>query len=152
DYYQGRAPLDRIIAHIIPDPSAMIANMLAESVDLVLPPSVEIDAALDLKRRWEGTGNVVRAEPIPRFVYLELQFRPEVAKPANGLINLPVRQALLHASDREEIARAITGGLGPVADSWIRPDDPQRRELEPSIPKYPFDRNRAAQLMAQGGW
>ena len=152
DYFQGRPPFDRVIARIIPDPSAMIANILSESVDVVLPPSVEIDAALDLKRRWEGTGNVVRAEPIPRFVYLELQFRPETARPTNGLTSLAVRQALLHAIDREEIASVMTGGMGPVADSWIRPDDPMRRDIESVIPKFPYDRNRAAQLFAQAGW
>lgn len=152
DYFLGRPPLDKVIARIIPDASAMTANILAEAVDLVLPPSIETDAAFDLKRRWEGTANVVRAEPIPRFAYLELQFRPETARPLYGPTVLAVRQALLHAIDRVSIAEAITTGMGPVADSWIRPDDPLRPQIEPVITKYPYDKNRALQLLAQAGW
>lgn len=151
-YFLGRPPLDRVVVRFIGDSNTVVANILAGAVDLILPPNVDIDTALELRRRWEGTGNLVRIEPIPRITYLELMMRPEYAKPANGLPTLVVRQGLYHAIDRASITEVTTGGLGPIADSWIAPGDPLRRDLEASISKYPYDLNRAQQLLAQAGW
>ncbi len=151
-YWKGRPPLDRVVIQFIRDPNTLLANVLAGSVDLVAPPSIEIEQAAELKRRWEGTGNVVRVEPIPRIQYLELQLGPEMARPRNGFPLLPVRQALSHALDRDTLAEVMTLGLGPAADSWYRPDEPVRRDVESGIPKFPHDRARAQQLLAQAGW
>ena len=151
-YFRGRPPLDRVIFRFIGDASTMVANVLSESVDLILPPSVELEAALEVKQRWEGSGHQVRIEPMPRVQYLELQFRPEYARPVNGQPNLTVRRGLYHALDRQQMAEVVTAGLGPVADSWFRPTDPLRREIETAIPQYPFDTNRAQQLLSQAGW
>jgi len=151
-YWKGRPPLDRVVVQFIRDPNTLLANALAGSVDLVAPPSIEIEQAAELKRRWEGTGNVVRVEPIPRIQYMELQLGQEMARPRNGFPLLPVRQALYHALDRDALAEVMTLGLGPAADSWFRPDEPIRREIESAIPKFPYDRARAQQLLSQAGW
>ena len=151
-YYQGHAPLDRIMVKFIGDPNAVMANILAGAIQVALPTNFDADQALDLKRHWEGTGNVVRVEPIPRITYHELMLRPEYAKPANGLPVLAVRQALYQAIDRQGITDVITGGLGPIADSWISPADPMRKDLEASISKFPYDPTKALQTLAQAGW
>jgi len=39
-----------------------------------------------------------------------------------------------------------------VADSWYHPNHPLRREVESAIPQFPYDPNRAQQLLAQEGW
>jgi len=151
-YFKGRPPLDRVIVQFIRDPNALLATALAGSLDVVPPPSIEIEQAAELKRRWEGTGNTVRVEAIPRIQYMELQLGPDMARPRNGFPQLAVRQGLYQALDRDTLADVMTLGLGPAADSWYRPDEPIRRELEASIPKFPYDRARALQLLAQGGW
>ena len=129
-YFKGRPPLDRVIARFIRDPNALLANALSESVDLVTPPSIELDQAAELRRRWEGSGNLVRVEPIPRIQYMEPQLGAELAKPRNGFPVPAVRQALYQALDRQSLADVMTLGLGPPADSWFRPDEPIRREME----------------------
>jgi len=63
-----------------------------------------------------------------------------------------VRQGLYHAIDRQSITDVVTGGLGPVSDSWINPNEPLRRDVDSSIVKYPHDPNRALQLLGQAGW
>jgi peptide/nickel transport system substrate-binding protein len=151
-YWRGRPPLDRVIVRFIFDPTAMVANMLAGSVDLITPPSVDADAAVELKTRWEGTGNSVRIEPVPAIQYLELQLQPQYAKPANGLALLPVRQGMYQALDRPSYAAAISHGFAPAADSWYAPYTPVRKELEDAIPQYPYDPARSQQLLAQGSW
>ena len=40
----------------------MVANIVAGQVDVLVSTGVDLDAALELRRRWEGTGNQVRAD------------------------------------------------------------------------------------------
>lgn len=152
EYYRGRPPFDTVFVRFILDPNAMIANILSGAVDVVMPPSVDLPTAFELRQRWEGTGNQVRVEPSGRLHFLEMQFRPDVARPRNGLPNATVRQALYHATDRQGLTEVMTGGLGPIGDSWISPTEPLRAQVESAIPQFPYDLTRAAALLAQAGW
>ena len=154
DYYRGRSPLDRVIVKQIGDPNTAIANILAGAVDIVLPTggTADLDAALEVKQRWEGTGNQVRIDAKPQFEQMEIQHNPEHARPVNGMTVRDVREALYRAIDRPALAEVMTHGLAPVADSWLTPNDPLRPQVESSIPQYPYDLARAQQLMTQAGW
>jgi peptide/nickel transport system substrate-binding protein len=153
DYYVGRPPLDRIILRIIPDFNTMVSNVLAGTVDVAQPPGENMDVAMDLKRRWEGDGNRVRTDPNNRIRLIYMQYRPEYARPRTyGVTDRTVRQGLYHAIDRTAMAQVMTEGLAPIADSWISPSDPLRRHVEAAIPQFPYDPNRAQQLLANAGW
>lgn len=153
DYYLGRPPLDTVYLRFVFDANTMVANVLAGTVDVVLPPSVDVDTALELRRRWEGTGNQALIVPNgDRIHFMEIQYRPQYARPRNGLPNLQVRQAMYQATDRQALTDVVIGGLGPVADSWIHPNHQFRAQLERAIPKYPHDPARAQQLLTQAGW
>jgi peptide/nickel transport system substrate-binding protein len=69
-----------------------------------------------------------------------------------GLREPTVRRAFYQAINREGLASVMAFSLAPVADSWLRPTDPRRAELEPSIPKYPYDPAAASRLLTQAGW
>lgn len=155
DYHQGRPPLDTIYMRFVPDPNTAVANILSGAVDIVPSSSTEgidLDNAFDVQRRWAGTGNQVQTQQTGRVIIAEPQFRPEYARPRNGMSVLAVRQALYHAIDRQTMAETMTHGLGPAADSYILPVDPIRPQLESSIPQYSFDRDRARQLLSTAGW
>ncbi len=152
DYYQGPPKLGRIVVRFINDPNAMVAAILAGDVDVVLPVAVDLEAALEVKRRWEGTGNQVRTDITGRMPHLEMQYRPDVARPREGFTNRAVRQAFYHAIDRQTLTDIMNRGLAPVADSWYHPAFPDRGQLEPAIPQFPFDPTRAQQILVQAGW
>ncbi len=152
DYYLGRPHFDRIIMRFIPDVNALVANILSESIDIVLPDTVDVETAIEIRRRWEGTGNTVRLDPASNLQQVELQHRPEFSKPANGLTNRGVRQAFYHAIDRKTLSEVMTQGFAPVADSWYRPNHPLRLDVESAIPQFPYDVNRAQQLLTEAGW
>jgi peptide/nickel transport system substrate-binding protein len=152
DFYRGRPPLDRVLIKFLGDPNTLVANILAGEVDVVLPSSVEVDAALEVRKRWEGTGNQVRFALQGILWYMQLQARPEYARPANGLTNRTVRQALYQAIDRPNLAEVMTAGLAPTADSWLEPTHPMRAQLESAIPSYPYDPARSRQLLQEAGW
>lgn len=152
EYYRGRPPLDRVMLRFVPDANTMVANILSGAVDIVLPPSVDVDALFEVQRRWEGTGNVARADPTGRFRLMDPQHRPDYARPRNGVTNTTARQALYHAIDRKTIADVLTQGLAPMADSWVPPDHWLRPHVETSVPQFPYDPARAGQLLGQVGW
>lgn len=152
DYFLGSPPLDSVVVRYIGDPNTMVANILSGAVDVILPPSADIDAALEVQRRWEGTGNQVRFNITDDVRRLQLQFVPEFARPNNAITNRSVRQALYHGIDRQSLADVLTNGQAPLADSWIPPNHELRPQVEASIPKYPHDLARAQQLLAQAGW
>jgi peptide/nickel transport system substrate-binding protein len=152
DYYRGRPPLDRVVLKFVPDSNTMLANILAGAVDIVLPPNVEIDTMFEIRARWEGTGNVARADPTGRFRLMDPQHRPEYARPQNAITNTTVRQGLYQAIDRTTMAEVLTQGLAPIADSWIPPDHELRPGVESAIPPFRYDPARAQQLLTQAGW
>lgn len=152
DYHLGRPPLDGITVRFMNDPNAMVSSILAGVVDVVLPRGVLLDAAVETKRLWEGTGNQVRLDLNSRLVFLEVQHRPEYAVPRNGFTNAAVRQAFYHAIDRKALVEVSADGLAPVADGWIVPTDALYPELNPSTPRFPYDPNRALALLGQVGW
>jgi peptide/nickel transport system substrate-binding protein len=152
NYFMGPPPLDGLIVRFIGDPNTMAANILAGTIDVVLPPSLDLDTALDVQRRWAGTGNQVRVGPLTSFMDLDLQYRPQLARPPNGTTNSLVRRALFQAIDRQGLADVMTNGAAPVADSWFRPGTPQRGPVEGSIPRYPHDPTAARRLLAEAGW
>jgi peptide/nickel transport system substrate-binding protein len=152
DYWRGRPPLDRVVLRFLGDPNTMVANILSEAVDVVLPPAVDLESAIEVKRRWEGSGNQVLTGPSGLLRILDSQLRPDVARPRNGFVNVPVRQAFYHAMDRQALADVLTSGTAPVADSAYRPTDPLRPQVEAVIPQYPHDLARAQALLTQAGW
>jgi peptide/nickel transport system substrate-binding protein len=151
-YYLGRPPLDTITVKFLNDPTTMVAAILAQSVALVLPQGVDLEAAEEVRRRWEGTGNQVRLDSQGALRYLLIQHRPDYARPRNGFANLLVRQAFFRATDRQAIADVGTHGKGLPADSWYPPAHELYAQLRPSIPQYPFDLTFAQQQLAQAGW
>jgi peptide/nickel transport system substrate-binding protein len=152
EYYLGRPPFDRVFVKVIGDANALVSGILSGALDIVLPPGVDLDAALEVKRRWEGTGNVVRADVATRIIQFEVQYRPETAKPRSGFRELAVRKALYQAIDRSALADLMTAGFGPVADSWFPPSDALRAQVESAIPQYPFNPTGASALLESAGW
>ena len=151
DYYRGLPPIDTVAVRFLSDTGTMVANLLAEAVDVVLPQSVDIAVALDLRRRWAGTGNQVLFE-LGALRYLEVQHRAEHERPRFSTTSQPVRQALYQALDRNMLADALGEGSEPSADSWFPPNGALRSQVEAWIPRFPFDPARAQQLLVDAGW
>jgi len=152
DYYLGPPPLGKVVVQIVPDINAMVASIMAGSVDVIQGVELSMQTALEVQDRWQGTGNQVQFVARDTPYWLEVQHRPEIARPVNGLTNRTVREAFLRGIDRETVVQTFTAGMGQVADSWVNPSDGARAELASSIPQYPYDPQRAQQLLAEAGW
>ncbi|MBM2812569.1 MAG: hypothetical protein HW416_3328 [Chloroflexi bacterium] len=151
-YFRGRPPLDTVIMRFIPDETVQVAAMLAGSLDAIPASGSGTDVALEVQRRWEGTGNRVGGNLSGRFYDVEPQHRTEVARPLNGLADVTVRRAFYQAIDRDQLVDALSQGLGPPADSWFFPGHELRPQIESAIPRFPYDVTAAARQLGEAGW
>lgn len=152
DYFLGRPPLDEVIVRFLGDTNTMVAAILSGAADVVLPLGVSLEQAIDVKDRWQGSANQVTFGQSLVLYSLYFQLRPDLARPANGMVNPLVRRALYHAVDRGEVIEAGMAGVAPSADSWVGPSDPLRSQLESAVPEYAFDLTRAQSLLTEAGW
>jgi peptide/nickel transport system substrate-binding protein len=138
DYFRGKPPVDTIVVRYIPDRSTRMALLQRGEADLastLLPddmPIVQADSKLEM--RPSAGGWRVHMQ-IPTYKYTDRR----------------VRQAFNHLVNYEALDKGLLGGiLGPGArmvspaagPTWHAPD------LKP----YPYDPERAKQLLKEANW
>jgi peptide/nickel transport system substrate-binding protein len=147
DYVLGRPKIDRIEVRFISDPNAMVASILAGEVDLTMGRGLTLDDTMVLSQRWsEGrVDNILK-----NWIILHPQFidpNPPI------VANLQLRRALLHATDREQMADTLLGGLTSAAHCYLGPNQiPEERELCARVPRYEYDPRKAAQMIEGLGY
>ncbi|HLT59413.1 MAG: ABC transporter substrate-binding protein [Limnochordales bacterium] len=144
DYFDEPAYLDRLIYRIIPDDLSRSVALEVGEVDVVwglyLPasdlPRMMANPDLDV---WQG----VRI-PSLYFVFVNTEAGP--------LADPKVRQALMHAIDREQVVEQAFMGLGnidvgPFGAGFFWAYD----EASDFSKLYPYDPEKARQLLAEAG-
>jgi len=151
-FFLGKAKIDSIRVQFIPDSNTMLANLRARSLNamLTLGSAPDFDAMMTLKKEWEAEKyGTVLMDPIS-YRFIEPQQFHSPSPP--DLADTRVRQALLLAIDRPELARVAFGEFGVVADSWEHPSFPNYNALKDAMITYPKDTRRATSLLQEAGW
>ena len=146
-YYLGRPKFDRIVINFATDENAADAQILAGDVDVGWTGTWTPDSMAEVRSR--GLGDFVVDHE--NYSHIVFQFR-DLAVPSALAHDARLRQALDYATDREALDQATQDDLGPIADSWIPPDDPRYAAAMPYIQQYPYDPQRAQALFADAGW
>ena len=146
DYVLGRPKIDELVVKFIPDTNALIANILAGEVELTIGRTLLLDQALQVRDQW-ADGR------------MDISFKswlvasPQLITPSPPVIgDARFRKALMYAMDRNQLSESFQGGLVPVADSYLQPNQPQYREIEDRIIRYEYDPRRAAQIIQDLGY
>ncbi len=144
-YVLGKPKIDEIEVKFIPSSPTLVANILAGAVEATFGRGLSQDQAATLREQWKG-GVVQVSGTNPNII------TPQHLNPSPAIVsNAQFRKALWHALDRSEMAVALTGGLGVVANTGI-PIDPSYAEVEKSVVQYPYDPRRSAQLIEGLGY
>jgi len=145
-YVLGRPKIDEIEANFIPDANTIIANILSGQVDMTMDPrSLNADQALQIKDTWT-TGGVAFSRSSAVLMY------PQFLNPTPiAMTDVRFRRALMHAINRQEMNDAAPVQIG-IAHTWVGPDWVEFKYTDPISAKYPFDLQRAAQLMQEVGY
>lgn len=136
--HQGRALLDGIKYIVVSEDSVRIGALLSRQADFVR----QIQAYDESKLRDQG---YVLYAPPTRGVNNSISIRPD-----NPLVaDLRVRQALQHATNREEIVKTLFSDNYPVATSVIASTAQGYVNL---ADKLKFDPVLADKLLTEAGW
>ncbi|MDP9265397.1 MAG: ABC transporter substrate-binding protein [Chloroflexota bacterium] len=141
DNYFGPKPyLDRVVFSVVPDANTQIAQALSGEISIMI---LDNKAAVDRVKSASGLSVVSR--PLVQYYWLALnQTDPRFT-------DVRVRQAFVHAIDRQAIIKAVEIGYGSVANSAITPA--LKAYYDPSLSdRYPYDQQKARQLLADAGW
>lgn len=138
DYWGGAPELAALEFRPIPESATRLLALEGGQIDIfqgAVPaedlPRLEQDDSLSLQR-VSGLG----------YNYLAFNMRRE------PLDNVLVRQAISHLLDREAIVARVFGGVGEPGISMIAPQLPWFNE---EVIGFPYDPERAAELIAQAG-
>jgi peptide/nickel transport system substrate-binding protein len=141
DFVLGKPKIDQILVRFIPDPSALVANVLAGAVDLTFTRSVTTEQAVGAREQWKD------GKFVPYISGWTMMY-PQLRAPTPAVLGeAEFRRALIMSIDRAQLADYLTAGFGPVADSIIAPTQPEYSAVQSSIVKFSYDPNRAMQML-----
>lgn len=140
----GRKPyFRRIVVRVIENTAALEANLLSGEIDYVAGElGLTIDQALAFEKRHGDDFKVVY-KPGLIYEHVDLNLDNPV------LADVRVRHALIHGIDRTAISEQLFEGRQPVAASNVNPLD---WVFAADTPDYPYDPDRAAELLDAAGW
>lgn len=139
NYWGEKAVLDEVFVRIVPDDASQVAALKAGDGDLGI-----FIAYPDIPALEEAGVNIVSvASGYSEGWYINLGDKGHPA-----LQDVRVRQALAYALDREKIAKdLLLGKTQPGASLWDKSP-----YVDPSLKPYPFDPNKAKELLDEAGW
>jgi peptide/nickel transport system substrate-binding protein len=139
-YVLGAPRVREIELRFIPDPNALMANVLA-GVELTLGRALSLDQALQIRDQWSaGRFALKSGASLPTY--------PQLRNPNPQVIaDVRFRRALLEAIDRQQIVDTLMAGQSTIAHTFISPDDAAYRAVESGLVRYAHDPNRAVQAI-----
>jgi peptide/nickel transport system substrate-binding protein len=138
-YFQGKPKIDKLTFRIFGNPNVATQALLNGEVD-VYGPEPENWSDIKSSRRvnalqWDAADAAV--------TYIGLDTRLDVLKDA------AVRQALNYALDKDAIVAKLTYELGKRETTMYPPSS---WAYDPGVNPYPYDPNKARQLLENAGW
>ena len=142
--------LTKVILTPIGSDATRVAALLSGEVDMMYPVPVQ-----DQKRVNDNEGTKVMVGPELRTIFLGFdQVRDELPccdiKGKNPFKDVRVRKAFYHAINIDVIKKKIMRGLSEPSSIMISPKLFQYDLSD--IPRYPYDLNKAKQLLADAGY
>jgi len=132
----GSPKISDIIVQFVPDENQTTARVLAGTVDVTLGNALRVDEGMIIKEQLEPRGEATVMTIPTKIRYGELQYREPRPPPSR---DVRVRQALLHATDKQILVDTLLRGLTVPADLYLTPNDAAFPTADRAIRKYPFD-------------
>ena len=137
-YFRTPPKIERVQFRVVPEAVVRALELRKGSADLEMS-SLAPDMIPVLR---EQSSLEVTEDPGTNYAYIAFNFEDPI------LSRLPVRQALAHATNREEIIRFLYRGQARLADG---PLPPSSWAYEPDIERYDYDPQLAEQLLDSAG-
>jgi peptide/nickel transport system substrate-binding protein len=139
-YWRGPPKLKRIIYKIIPNDNTIVTQLKTHEIDAWFRASSRIYPELV---QLTSQGYRVQLEPSLVFSHVDLNQENPI------LAQLPVRQAIAYAIDRQRIIHDVTHDVNLVA---YADQAPFAWSYEPNVVHYDYDPVKARQILDAAGW
>jgi peptide/nickel transport system substrate-binding protein len=146
DYWGGAPTLDRdgsacvegAVFRTIPEASTRVAALLAGEVDIIAEVPAELVRLLE-----QTPGIEVYTAPSTRPIWLQMNV---TLAPFD---DVRVRQAMNYAIDKDLLIETLYNGRGQPLAGVL---SPLNNMAHPDLEPYPYDPDRALELLADAGW
>ncbi len=140
----GKEPaFDSIVVRVIENTAALEANLLSGSIDMIAGElGLSLDQAISLEKRHAGRFDV-RYQSGLIYEHIDLNLDNPI------LLDLRIRQALVHAINRDRISQQLFAGRQPAAVSNVNPLD---KMFANDLEGLEYAPQKAAQLLRDAGW
>lgn len=133
----------RIVVRAVENTAALEVNLVSGAIDMIAGEiGLSLDQALAFEARHRERFKVLY-KPGLAYEHVEINLDNPI------LADVRVRQAMLHAIDRDAINATLFAGKQPVALTNVNPLDWVYSE---DVPHYPHDADKAATLLDAAGW
>jgi len=140
NYFGPKPYLDKVVFTVVADPNTQIAQALSGDLQIMI-----LDNKAAVERVKSAAGLVVVSRPLVQYYWLSLN------QTDTRFTDVRVRQAFVHAIDRQAIIKSVELGYGSIANSPITPA--LKAYYDPSLTsKYPHDPAKATELLKAAGW
>lgn len=140
EHWHGGAPkLRRLTIRIIPDDTTRVLELRRGTIDLETN-AIPFENVAEFEK---SPDHKVIKKAGSVWQYLAFNMKDPI------LSKVEVRRAIAHAIDRQRIAQDLLRGHGVPSDSMFGQGHWARAE---NLPTYPFDPNKAKQLLDQAGY
>jgi peptide/nickel transport system substrate-binding protein len=141
DYFEGRPFISRIVYRVIPSQATIFLELKAKGVDTANLTALQYTR----QTRYPAFDKAYHKYRYPSATYTYFGFNLKDPRFAD----VRVRQAFAHAINKQALIDGVLYGLGREATG---PYKPGTWVYNPNVKRYPYDLERARQLLAQAGW
>jgi peptide/nickel transport system substrate-binding protein len=143
NYWGDKPKLKKIIYKFIPNPVARVQSLRSHSVDIVIPEPEQFADLVDDEQFNEEFRCLWYWNPGAPFYCIGWNMDTPFFSDRR------VRLAMTHIIDREQIVSKLLKGQGRIITGPFFINGPQN---DPNIEPWPYDLNRARELLDEAGW
>jgi peptide/nickel transport system substrate-binding protein len=139
DYYEGAPHLDKLVYKIVADKNTQIAQALSGDLDIFV-----LEDKASLERIKQAKNLTILPSDSTKYFWISLNQEKKMFQ------DVKVRQAFVHAIDRQAIIDTVLKGYGKIADAAISPN--LKTYYTDKVTRYDFDPKKAKKLLEEAGW
>ena len=139
DFFGGKPHLDKLVYKILAEKNTHVAQALSNELDIFV-----LEDKASIKRIEQSNNLKVMPSDATKYFWISLNQENEM------FTDVKVRQAFMHAIDRQAIIDSVLKGYGKIADASVTPN--LSKYYTDKVTRYEFDPEKAKKLFEEAGW
>lgn len=139
DFFGGKPHLDKLVYKILAEKNTHVAQALSNELDIFV-----LEDKASIKRIEQSNNLKVMPSDATKYFWISLNQENEL------FTDVKVRQAFMHAIDRQAIIDSVLKGYGKIADASVTPN--LSKYYTDKVTRYDFDPEKAKKLFEEAGW